>query len=1054
MRDSASIPMAGDFVEARTRRWLVESMTGGDALVRARLACIDDDAQGETLEVLWRDEVDASVMADSHLSLFENPGTDDPAVFSAYLSSIRWNTATAADRKLLQAPFRAGIHLDAYQLVPLAKALALPRVNLLIADDVGAGKTIEAGLILRELILRRRVDFVVVCAPPSMTRQWQDELQAKFGLAFTIIDREYLGAVRRERGFAVNPWFSGSLFLLSHSLVTDEVYTAGLRDVLGEFRARSLLILDEAHHAAPASGSRYAVDSQFTRAIEALAPRFEHRLFLTATPHNGHSNSFAKLLEILDPQRFTAGVDVRPDDLAPIMVRRLKSDLKRFGWKFPTRRVEAIVIDRLPPDAPELVLANKLAAYDAIVAERTRNLPPAALGRSRLVIVGLQQRLLSSIAAFTRTLQKHRDRLEQRLSEMPTAETTASLLEPVALEDEPEDEPEAELRISREEDEAVEAIDAGIGDKALVDEMLEIARRHANRPDARVAKLGAWVRENMTAGGQWTDRRLLLFTEYEDTRRWLERRLLEALHDLDPEDRIACFTGATSTDRREKLKRRFNADSATDPLRILICTDAAREGINLQARCHDLIHIDLPWNPARLEQRNGRIDRKLQPSPEVWCRYFIYRQRPEDRVLQRLVEKTETIHRQLGSAGQVLSERIAGLLARKGLRDARVTDEIDALEEDPRIAKALEEMDDREERRIQREARELDRMRKLLEDSRKRVGVETTDLKAVVAAALGRAGASLEAAHTGDIGGTELFRLDPTAPVFGHGGWQEALDDLRIRPRGRRERLKAWRAEAPLKAIAFEPARNPETGVDAQDVVQVHVEHRLVRRLLSRFLSQGFTSGLSRVCSIIGPGAQSRIVLIGRLALYAPGAARLHEELLMVTAAWTEPDGRTSPLRPFGERGEEATLDQLEQALRENRAPSAPIIERLRASAMHDAGDLEPELRRRAEERREEVARELLAVGEQEAEALRKLLVEQRERIAKREAAFDDPQLSLELDRAEADQARRDRRRWQSKYERLAREIDAEPERVRRSYDVVADRLEIVGLVHLWPKSN
>ncbi len=105
------------------------------------------------------------------------------------------------------------------------RPLVLPRVNLLIADDVGAGKTIEAGLILRELLLRRRVDFVLVAAPPSMTRQWQDELQAKFGLAFTIIDREYLATIRRERGFAVNPWASGSLFLLSHSLVTDEVYT-------------------------------------------------------------------------------------------------------------------------------------------------------------------------------------------------------------------------------------------------------------------------------------------------------------------------------------------------------------------------------------------------------------------------------------------------------------------------------------------------------------------------------------------------------------------------------------------------------------------------------------------------------------------------------------------------------------------------------------------------------------------------------------------------------------------------------------------------------------
>src|SRR5262245_19687243 len=512
MQAGASVPATGDFVEVRTRRWLVQRVTGSGSIVRASLACIDDDAQGETLEVLWHDELDASVIADGRQSIFDNPGTDDPEVFSAYLRSIRWNTATAADRKLLQAPFRAGIHLDAYQLVPLAKALALPRVNLLIADDVGAGKTVEAGLILRELILRRRVDFVVVSAPPSMIRQWQDELQAKFGLAFTIIDREYLAAVRRDRGFAVNPWSSGSLFLLSHSLVTDEVYTGGLRDVLGEFRARSLLILDEAHHAAPASGSRYAVDSQFTRAIEALAPRFEHRLFLTATPHNGHSNSFTKLLEILDPQRFTAGVDVRPGDLEPIMVRRLKSDLKRFGENFPNRRVLPIEIDGLPADAPELVLANKLAAYEALVVERTRNLRPAAAARSRLVMVGLQQRLLSSIAAFARTLEKHRDRLEQQLSDVSTVEPSATLLEPVALEDEPMDQAEAEARITQEEDEAAEAIDAGIGDRTLVDEMLDIARRHRNRPDARIVKLAAWIRENMTGSGKWTDRRLLLFT--------------------------------------------------------------------------------------------------------------------------------------------------------------------------------------------------------------------------------------------------------------------------------------------------------------------------------------------------------------------------------------------------------------------------------------------------------------------------------------------------------------------------------------------------------------
>jgi len=156
-------------------------------------------------------------------------------------------------------PIRAGIRLDAYQLLPLRKALRLPRVNLLIADDVGLGKTIEAGLVMREMLLRRRIDFIVVAAPPAMTVQWQDELEAKFGLAFEIIDRERVAELRRTRGFGVNPWCTGSRFIISHRLLTEETYAAGLTDVLGEFRSRALLVLDEAHHAAPASGCQSAL---------------------------------------------------------------------------------------------------------------------------------------------------------------------------------------------------------------------------------------------------------------------------------------------------------------------------------------------------------------------------------------------------------------------------------------------------------------------------------------------------------------------------------------------------------------------------------------------------------------------------------------------------------------------------------------------------------------------------------------------------------------------------------------------------------------------------
>jgi hypothetical protein len=198
------VPQVGDFVRVRLRRWLVEDGTPVSGLNSVRLACIDDDAQGEAVSVLWDAELDAEILADEGWSNVSKVGTDGPSVFSAYLRTLRWNTATAADRDLFQAPFRAGIHQDAYQLLPLRKAPRLPRVNLLIADDVGAGKTVEAGLILRELLLRRRIEFVLVTAPAGMVRQWQDELEAKFGLAFTLGDRDYLTTLRRERGYGAN----------------------------------------------------------------------------------------------------------------------------------------------------------------------------------------------------------------------------------------------------------------------------------------------------------------------------------------------------------------------------------------------------------------------------------------------------------------------------------------------------------------------------------------------------------------------------------------------------------------------------------------------------------------------------------------------------------------------------------------------------------------------------------------------------------------------------------------------------------------------------------
>jgi SNF2 family DNA or RNA helicase len=1071
------MPNIGDFVELRGRRWLVEAVDPDDSDLRAlSLSCISDDAQGETLDVLWDAEICPKSLGNESWKDVGRGAPDSAEVLAAHIRAVRWNSATAGDRDLLQAPFRAGIRLDSYQLLPLRKALRLPRVNLLIADDVGLGKTIEAGLIVRELLLRRRIDLVVVTAPASMTMQWRDELESKFGLAFTIIDRDRVAEIRRTRGFTYNPWSTGSRFIISHSLLADETYAAGLRDVLGEFRSRALFILDEAHHAAPSGGSRYAISSQFTKAVRDIAERFEHRLFLSATPHNGHSNSFSALLEMLDPQRFTRGVEVRPKDLNPVMVRRLKSDLRRLGHAFPARKIEPIVLDGLPSDTSELLLARKLADYGALRMSRISSLPARKAALAKLAFVGLQQRLLSSIAAFSRTLKTHRRSLQKLLDkeltagEVEAATAFAVTVSPdVSAELDLEDETAEEVLDADEEAAAEAATLAGAegatmnalrAELALVDEMLTVAEPAVLRPDARIRWLVEWIAQNMLDGRDWNARRLIIFTEYEDTRRWLERRLREALGDTDrAEERINIFTGATGSDRREEVKRAFNANPAAEPLRILICTDAAREGINLQTYCSDLIHVDLPWNPSRLEQRNGRIDRKLQPAKQVSCRYFRYAQRETDIVLDALVRKTERIRDELGSAGQVIEERITKRLAEGGIVEARnLAREIEEEADADRLSRAVAEMDDEERVRHERLLREEADLSNVLEESRQRVGVAPDDLRHVVGAALSRIGFDLGKAEGDAVGRVKTYRFDPKSPAFAKdAGWDDAFDDLRIRPRKRRERLGEWRRDAPIRSIAFEPPILPDRR-DADNVVQVHVEHRLVRRLLSRFLSQGFQSSLSRVSVIEGPGAQPRIIVMGRLSLYGPAAARLHEEIIQVTAVWTDADRDRKPLKPFGEVGESKTLDQLDRALREARPAPARAVARVQATIETDLADLVPALERIAGEQLAEARKQLARRGGEEAKALTHLLETQRARISKAavDAEKDDPNQYLlpgVLDE-ERRERQADRRHWSARLDRLEREIADEPARIRASYEVRAHRLEPVGLIYLWPATG
>lgn len=201
-RHQNGVPRAGQILAARGRQWLVEKVVAPDPTHSAllHLACLDDDAPGRELELLWDLEIGARVVSPESEGLGRPEALDPPAHFGAYLHALKWSAVSAADATRFQAPFRAGIKLMAHQLTPLMKALELPRANLFIADDVGLGKTIEAGLVLQELILRQQAGFVLIVCPASLCLQWRDEMTRRFGLRFEVMTRQLVARRRVERG--------------------------------------------------------------------------------------------------------------------------------------------------------------------------------------------------------------------------------------------------------------------------------------------------------------------------------------------------------------------------------------------------------------------------------------------------------------------------------------------------------------------------------------------------------------------------------------------------------------------------------------------------------------------------------------------------------------------------------------------------------------------------------------------------------------------------------------------------------------------------------------
>lgn len=1042
-------PRPGDIVRVRHRQWLVEAVVPppeeGDATL-VRLVCLDDDNQGRSLEVLWELELGAKVFQPEVHGLGEAIRMDPPRHFAAYLHALKWSSVTATDAKLFQSPFRAGIEVLDFQLTPLRKALSLPRANVFIADDVGLGKTIEAGLIAQELLLRQRVELMVIVCPASVCLQWRDEMQKRFGLHFEVMNRSFIGRRRQERGFGVNPWSTHTRFIVSHPILRRPEYRDPLLQHIGERAPKSLLILDEAHVAAPAGASRYAVDSKITDVVRDIAPRFENRLFLSATPHNGHSNSFSALLELLDPQRFTRGVPVRGrQQLDAVMVRRLKEDLRQLTiGNFPKRTLVRLSVG--DASSPELLLASKLAEYTKLMRPER--------GQGALVFINLQKRLLSSVEAFYRTLQAH-----HRAVAEGRAKVAMQIVLPSVVDD---DEYGVDDDAADEADEArAEAgsreISATSTARALLDDMLRTAQQHRGAADAKVGALIAWIRAHqcpgVAVGGasakapkadrKWTDRRVLVFTEYGDTKRYL-RTLLEAAVDGTDgaEGRILELHGGMSDEQRDEVQQAFNSPPDKHPVRILIATDAAREGINLQGHCADLFHFDVPWNPARIEQRNGRIDRTLQSEPEVRCHYFVYPDRPEDIVLDKLVEKVDVIQRELGSISSVLLERFGEVL-NAGI-DASTAAKLAAAEEAGALKKTASGELESQRGELSRVRADIDEVGEMLNRSRRVMEFDPELLRDALDVGLELAGAAkLEPSKEEGVAAWRVPEL-PEA-------WQATLDSLRP-ARGRNEYLWEFRKKAPLPLV-FRPPPKMNSAL-----AHVHLQHPFVQRLLGRFLSQGFSAHDLRRVTVVRTrhDALARVIAFGRLSLFGPGATRLHDQLVSVAARWVE--GKDGEPRPFAEDADRKAIEKLEEVLAESptlAGVSEAVQHKLLAAAPAAFASLWKHIRDEADALAHEAERKLVQRGQEEADALRAILAAQRASIVaeierRAQLTFDD----LKLDKREQDQFDKERQFMGDRLGAIERELDREPQQIQALYRVALRRLEPVGLVFLWPETR
>ena len=549
----------------------------------------------------------------------------DSRLFRLGVEALRTHLAHAFDPQFAVSVSQVDPLLHQLDAV-YRRILPLPRIRFLLADDPGAGKTIMAGLLMRELMQRGEVSRVLVLCPKALTDQWRREMWERFREPFTLVTGESISG-----SFGQNVWVENDRVVASVDLAVQDHILPGI-----EQSQWDLVVFDEAHKL---SAYRYGPSAKIDKTkrymlAEGLSAKTKHLLLMTATPHKGDPENFRLLLSLLDDKVFASQSGVEKalgQKVSPYFLRRTKESMRHHDGRplFLPRKVDTVAYGLEP---------HEQALYDAVTAYVSNGLAQAEQSQNRnvtLALIVLQRRLASSLYAATRSLERRRDRLTEELEQARRSGRFALAAFQPSYDPE-EDDLDA---LTAEDEEAISGASTAKTADELAREigqlngLIEMAVRTRNKgPERKLIEFQQAIESAIVAD---RTEKILVFTEHRDTLTYLTRRLKEQGY------AVCNIHGGMKLADRIAAEKEFRG-----PAQFLVATEAAGEGINLQF-CKVMINWDLPWNPNRLEQRMGRIHRYGQEH-EVHIVNLVANTTREGSVLVRLMEKLERMRAQLG----------------------------------------------------------------------------------------------------------------------------------------------------------------------------------------------------------------------------------------------------------------------------------------------------------------------------------------------------------------------------------------------------------------------